>query len=232
MEKTNYTVFLSKDNFKKMEQDDDYIILASKECLYTADPYYVVEFQVVGEDPEDHDPEIILNGLGALAFHEDGSNAFLILESDITELEQSFSWEGSCEILMSELLTVSDKVLLLKKKQEANQGEGPIWINVGNKDSVIWRPIENASQEIFEDKSNQYKFGQISNPSVDIWWPFIFKDECGYYVVIQKDDLDDEEEGEQVAFPLAHRINPYDKDYDDFFQDPEDYGYMRRYGGC
>ena len=90
--KSNYTVFLSDKNFKEMEKDDDYLILASKECAYTQEPYVIAEFQILTEDPEDYDPEVILNALGGLALHEDGSNCFCMLETDIPELENSFGF--------------------------------------------------------------------------------------------------------------------------------------------
>ena len=231
--KSNYTVFLSDKNFKEMEKDDDYLVLASKECAYTQDPYVVVEFQILTEDPEDYDPEGILNALGGLALHEDGSNCFCMLETDIPELENSFGWDGAADILMAELLTVSDKLLLLQKKQKSKAGNGPIWLNVGTRENAIWRPIENASQELFEDKTFHYRFGDISYPTVEIWWPFLLKDIGGFYWAIKGDEpVPEEYEQEKFLFPLIKHPNPFNHEDDDLFQDPEDYNYMRRFGGA
>lgn len=233
MEKINttYTVFLSKKNLELMEKDQDVKIITFKECLYVADPYYIVEFQLVGDAIEENDPEIILNSLGGLALHEDGSNYFFILENDLNELSNCFCWEGSGDVLMSELLTAPDKKLLLYKKQKEQNLDGDILLNVGSSDSQIWRPIQNAEEEIFTDKSYQYRFNGMTGKTVDIWWPFLIKEQGGFSFIIQKDDEEDEDEEDTYPIVPVRQPDPFNTDDDDYFWDPEDYGYNRHHWG-
>lgn len=229
--KSTYTVFLSKANFDLLKKDTDYTIIRSKQCAFIPKVvYYIAEIQVNSESPEDLEPENILDGVGALALHEDGSNCFLVLESDLTELETLFDWDGAASMLMSELLTAEDKVNLLYQDTKHYSEGDKVWLNVGTRESAIWRLIENATDHMFLDTTFQYRFGDINSHNAEIWWPILLDSVGGFYFVIQKETPEEEEE-EKFLFPVVRQPNPYDPKDNAYFLDPEDYNYNRRFGG-
>ena len=109
MTETTYTMFVNTDNIKDIETLEEYLILAQKPCLYSNGKYSVIAFTVLDQTPECYDPETILEVMGGLVLHEDGSNCFLMLEDDIDEVNEVFCWDSAGSILMGELLSADDK---------------------------------------------------------------------------------------------------------------------------
>ena len=78
-DKVHFTLLISNANLQALKEDDpDYLVLASKPIWYSEE-YSVAEIMILSEDPTDYDPEVILNSLGGLVYHEGATNGFLIL---------------------------------------------------------------------------------------------------------------------------------------------------------
>ena len=206
------TMLMSKENYKKMgDWAEDYMPLGTRECMYD-DKYLIVEYTILSETPGDADIEVMLNTLGGLAYHEDGSNAVCILDSDIKELSLIYSWDGAIENLMGEMLTAEERCLfLIQKTRELNRDVNTLLIDVA--DSVkesVWVPLEGNWAKMFTDNDGKVKFGE-NGAEEYIWWPSILEDK-GFYIVIQGEE-DDEEE----AAPSTTHPNPWDDDDDSYY---------------
>lgn len=223
MTEGTYTMFVHTDNIKDIETLDEYLVLAQKPCMYSNDKYSVIVFTVMDESPECYDPETMLEVMGGLVLHEDGSNCFLMLEDDIDEIGGIFCWDGAGSILMGELLTADDKKILLEKKQAKEGYEGAILINMGSREEPQWSNLELRNTALFEDTSSIFKLGDKA-PVTDIWWPFLLEDDGGFNFVVQNSPNG---EPEQTKYPLTTvHPNPWDPDDDDFFNDYDDYNWM------
>ena len=223
MTEGTYTMFVHTDNIKDIETLDEYLVLTQKPCMYSNNKYSVIVFTVMDESPECYDPETMLEVIGGLVLHEDGSNCFLMLEDDIDEISKIFCWEGAGNILMGELLTADDKKILLEKKQAKEGYEGAILINMGSREEPQWSNLELRNTALFEDTSTIFKLGDKA-PITDVWWPFLLEDEGGFNFVVQNSP---NSEPEQTKYPLAKtHPNPWDPDDDDFFNDYDDYNWM------
>ena len=226
---TNFTMFVNTDNIKDIETLDEYIILAQKPCLYANGKYSIIEFSVLDESPECYDPETMLEVMGGLVVHEDGSNCFMALERDLAEVSKIFCWDNAASILMGEMLTGGDRLLLLEKKQIKEGLTGDIQINVSSREKPEWKTVTKAIKDVFEDNGSIYKFGETEN-TVDIWWPFLLEEVGGFHFVVQSDEDED-----IPVYPLAnpYQPNPWNPDDDDFFSEYEDYNWthMNHAGG-
>ena len=224
MTETCFTMFVHTDNIKDIETLDEYLILTQKPCVYADNKYYIIVFTVLDETPECYDPETMLEVMGGLVVHEDGSNCFLALESDIPEIEKIFGWDGGGHILMGELLTANDKMILLNKKQKKEGYAGDIKINLGSRQDPSWFSLNRQNNGLFEDKSTTFQLGNNA-PVVDVWWPFLVSDDGGFNFVIQTLPSD---EPKKTTYPLANtHPNPFNPDDDDYFMDYDDYNYRR-----
>ncbi|MBR1984804.1 MAG: hypothetical protein IKA31_03600 [Clostridia bacterium] len=223
MTESTFTMFVHTDNIKDIETLEEYLILTQKPCLYSDGKYSIIVFTVLDQIPECYDPETMLEVMGGLVLHEDGSNCFLMLESDIPELEKIFCWDGAANILMGELLSVDDKITLLERRQEKLGYTGHIQINIGERQNPKWADLSGHAKEIFEDTSSIYKLGDKA-PETDVWWPFLLEEDGGFNIVVQQTPV---EEPKQLQYPLATRHpNPWDPEDDDFFNDYDGYDWM------
>lgn len=224
----NYTLFVNTDYIKDIEALDEYLVLAQKPCFYANGHYSVIVFTILDETAEAYDPETILEVMGGLALHEDGSNCFLVMENDIEELADIFCWDSAAHILMGEMLTPDDKRVLLEKKQKQSDFSGEIMINLGSKEEPKWESLDKNNTAVFTDESTVYKLGDNAI-STDIWWPFLIEENGGFNIVVQK-KVDDEPE--QVQYPLAKtHPNPWDPEDDDFFNDYDYPDWMHMHHG-
>lgn len=228
MTETTYTMFVNTDNIKDIETLEEYLVLAQKPCMYSNGKYSVIAFTVLDQTPECYDPETILEVMGGLVLHEDGSNCFLMLEDDIDEINEIFCWDGAGGILMGELLSADDKKTLLEKKQKKEGYTGDIMINLGTRDEPQWTNLSCRANVMFEDVSTVYQLGDKA-PVTDIWWPFLIEEDGGFNFVIQNSPSD---EPQQLQYPLAKtHPNPWDPDDDDFFNYYDDYEWMHMHHG-
>lgn len=228
MTETTYTMFVNTDNIKDIETLEEYLILAQKPCMYSNGKYSVIAFSVLDQTPECYDPETILEVMGGLVLHEDGSNCFLMLEDDIDEVNAVFCWDGAGGILMGELLSADDKRILLEKKQKKEGYTGDIMINLGSREDPQWTNLSCRANAMFEDVSTVYQLGDKA-PVTDVWWPFLIEEDGGFNFVIQNSPSD---EPQQSQFPLAKtHPNPWDPDDDDFFNDYDDCNWMHMHRG-
>ena len=229
MTETTYTMFVNTDNIKDIETLEEYLILAQKPCMYSNGKYSVIAFTVLDQTPECYDPETILEVMGGLVLHEDGSNCFLMLEDDLGEIGEVFCWDSAGSILMGELFSADDKKVLLEKKQKKEGYEGDIMINLGSRQEPQWTNLSCRANAMFEDVSTVYQLGDKA-PVTDIWWPFLIEEEGGFNFVIQNTEA--EEEPKQLQYPLTKtHPNPWDPDDDDFFNDYDDCNWMHMHHG-
>ncbi len=221
MNSIHFTLLISKDNFDKIEENDNIVTLASKEIWYS-DEYLVAELMIQGKH-EDLEPEHILNSLGGLVFHEDGTNGFLMLETDITETTGIYAWEGAMGVLMGDMLTVGDKATLLMKKRDFLKITSPdIYICV-NSDTKEFKLIKDAVMDVFADTSSTYRFGLTGSPT-EVWWQHLLGDVGGYYFIIQREKPEEKPEATPLLPAPKHSVAPPgnylfndDYDYDDIY---------------
>ena len=222
MTESTFTMFVHTDNIKDIETLEEYLILAQKPCMYSNGKYSVIAFAVLDQSPDCYDPETILEVMGGLVLHEDGSNCFLMLEDDIAEVEKVFCWDNAANVLMGEMLSVGDKILLLERKQEKEGYQGSIQLNLGERQNPTWVDLDGHAREMFEDVSTVYKLGDKS-PMADVWWPFLLEEHGGFNFVVQSNKV---EEPKQIQ---TSHPNPWDPDDDDFFNDYDDYDWRHMY---
>ena len=228
MTETTYTMFVHTDNIKDIETLEEYLILAQKPCMYSNGKYSVIAFSVLDQTPECYDPETILEVMGGLVLHEDGSNCFLMLEDDLEEVSEVFCWDSAGSILMGELLSADDKKVLLEKKQKKEGYTGDIMINLGSRQEPQWANLSGRANAMFEDISTVYQLGDKA-PVTDVWWPFLIEEDGGFNFVIQNSPSN---EPQQLQYPLAKtHPNPWDPDDDDFFNDYDDCNWMHMHHG-
>lgn len=214
------TMLMSKENYAKIDDwAEDYMPLGTRECLYD-NKYLIVEYAILSETPGDADIEVMLNTLGGLAYHEDGSNAICILEDDIPELSRIYTWDRSIENLMGEMLTAEERCMfLINKTRELKRDPETLLIDVSdsNKESV-WIPLKDNWSKMFTDNDGRVKFGE-NGAEEYIWWPNMLEDK-GFYVVIQ--GTEDDEDASDAA-PSTQHPNPWDDDddyYYSYYDDP------------
>lgn len=230
-QKTHFTILISNANLAALKDDDpDYLVLASKPIWYS-DEYSVAEIMILSEDPSDYDPEIILNTLGGLVYHEDATYGFLMLEDDADEVAGIYCWDNAASVLMGDLLTIGDKTAcLMRKRQEVAPYATDVYVAVDEKKDE-YKNIKEAAMVVFSDESCAYRFG-ITGPKTDIWWPCLLDEEGGYYFII-KNKIPKPEQAQLPLLPAPkHSILPPGKyyccdDYDDLDDDVA-YDYWRR----
>ena len=218
----HFTILLSTENLTSLQNDKDscYKVLMTKDCYYCGiGEYKIAEISLLDDDEDTYDFETILNVTGSLLLHEDGSNCFCILEEDLPRLTDLFDWSGSGEILMGEMLSVEEKIILLKEKAENK----PIYINTGNKDHPVWEPLAPgkfvAIETLFASSGDNIKFGVDEIES--IWWPHLIEDK-GYSYIIQKEqpkskkwtDEDYKNYYSETEYEYNYNIPAWYRDYD------------------
>lgn len=226
MNGTNFTMLVNTDYIKDIEELEEYLVLTQKPCLYSNSSYSIIYFTVLDETPECNDPETILEVMGGLVLHEEGSHCFLMLETDLKEVEDIFSWEGAAGILMGEMLTAEDKKTLLKQKQKKGGYTGDILINLGTRAEPQWQQLSCRSNVMFTDEKNLYQLGDNA-PCAEVWWPYLLEESGGFNFVIKKE----EDEEEEVLPPAKVVPDPFDSDYDDFFDDYDSPDWMHMHRG-
>lgn len=220
------TMLMSKKNYAKMKDwEEDYLPLGTRNCLYS-DEYLIVEYSIISETPGDADIEVMLNTLGGLAYHEDGSNAICILEDDIKELSLIYSWDSAIENLMGEMLTAEERCMfLINKTRELNRDPNTLMIDISpDPKTPNWIPLDNNWNKMFTDNDGRIKFGE-NGAEEYIWWPTLLEDK-GFYIIIQGDG---EEEDDDI--PVKTHPNPWDDDDDAYFSYWDDPYYDRPWRG-
>lgn len=228
MTENTYTLLVNTDYIKEIEELDEYLVLTQKPCFYSNGRYSVIVFTIMDQTPEAYDPETILDVMGGIALHEDGSNYFLVKEEDLEEVADIFCWDSAANILMAEMLTAEDKKILLQKKQKQTGHTGDIKINLGTREEPQWVSLNCRSNAVFDDSSTIYQLGEKA-PASEIWWPFIIEENGGFNIVVQKQPDD---EVEKTQYPLAKvHPDPWDPEDDDFFNDYDYPDWMHMHHG-
>ena len=230
-DKVHFTLLISNANLQALKEDDpDYLVLASKPIWYSEE-YSVAEIMILSEDPTDYDPEVILNSLGGLVYHEGATNGFLMLEEDVAEVAEIYCWEGGGSALMGDMLTIVDKAALLAmKRQEVAPYATDIYIATDEK-KTDFKNIKEASSAVFCDDTCCYRFGITGSP-VDIWWPHLLEEKSEpYFIVRNKEPQPVQEQLPLLPSPQNRLLPPgkyYNLDDYDEFDDDVAYDYWRR----
>lgn len=219
----HFTMILSKNNLDKIETvySDEYSIIAKKECAYSKENYMIIEFVVLDDGAYSDDLEVLLNDMGGLAIHQEGTNSFCILQEDLDELAEIFSWANSGNVLMGELLSIDDRKALLEFKQKLLGIKGDILIDLGTNDKCNYVNINNNAKDLFNFEG-RISFDSGTNIET-IWWPFLLEEKGGFNFVIKKEDDDNDEE------PSILESYPWDDGYNDYYYDYGYFNYPKKY---
>lgn len=189
--KIYYTALLNNDDLISFKENKEYYnLLYTKICPYDKN-YSIVEYEVLSENPGDLDIEVMLYTLGALLIHEEYTNGFCMLKTDIEELKNIYSWSQSGKYAMANLLTAKERLHILKNKLEKSNKKGTPYLKINTNDGKIKLVDINKNEEVlFFDEGPTI---DINNDETHIWFPYLLEEFTNSFFVILDYDLIEED---------------------------------------
>lgn len=206
-----WVILLSKYDADNFDETDFHIV--SKDISTYSDEYCFLLIESLIED-SDYRPDDILCLTGALAVHEEWSNAIIVPSREVEDIYSDlYPWEGSGNVLIGDMLTDLEKMnyLLLYLYTEHKEliEIKNIQVKKGKDDDYI--PLDENTTLLFGDKLYGAKYKEND---IVFWWPILLE-ESGLYIIVLDEDLDedDEDEDTETAKYLNYPWGSYD-DYD------------------
>ena len=222
-----WTILLDKKSADEWE--DIEFNLIEKHTNIFSDDYVIFLIDSVTMDGE-YTAEDILASTGALAVHEEFSNAVVSTPEAIEELnDEVYSWNGSGSCFLADMLTDVEKLQFLltsiyeEKKHIIPTDEIKVVMSKGEPAVSLKDNIE----KLFTEDPYQIEY---ADETITLWWPTIIENRGLFLVILTDEDEEDEEEIKKLPAPKYPYANPYD-DYDDYGWGSyyDDYDYDDRY---
>lgn len=222
-----YTIMLESKYYKEFmgyDANEEFIELDSEECLYD-DQYVIVVLEPV--DPTaNYTVEDIMDITGAIAVHEEWTNAIVTQHYHFDELSQIYPWQGGGLTFYGDMMTASEKLKALLSFINKDKTQPVILC-----DKIMYKIGKDGEYKNLEDKTGLLFGNNITNIKYNnkeevLYWPALIEDN-GYYVAVIDPSLDDDEDDDEPSLLL-----PMKKAYNDFgptVWDDEDY-YWAEYG--
>lgn len=206
-----WVILLPKEEMDNFEETDFKVIMKQKSA-YDGEYYFALIESVLQDG--DYRPDDILCLTGAMAVHEEWSNAIIIQADELEDIYNDiYPWEGSGNVFMGDMLTDMEKLnyllqyLYIEHKELVEVKD----IQVRKEKESPLMPLEENEELLFGDQLYGVRY---KDDEVVFWWPILLE-ESGLYIVIldeTKIDEDDEEDTETAKY-LNYPWGSYD-DYD------------------
>ena len=203
-----YTILIPHENIKDLE-GSDFKIVNQHTSMFT-DDYDIVEIEPIAKDL-DCDCQDIMDLMDALAVHEEFTNGFLTTDKNVeTMSDEIYCWEKSGGVFMGEMITERERLHFLQLYIFETYGEQMAPEDLGMIIKQGEKPIsvELNLPRLFSDDPYKIVF---KDKEITTWWAEIIK-ERGLFVVILKDEWDEEEE-ESPIYPLTSYHSEAERQY-------------------
>lgn len=213
-----WTVLMKTEDVKTFNMPE-FKVINSHPNMFN-DEYEIVELEL--NDPTDeYDCAEVMDFTDGLAVHEEFTNGVLSNEDNIdTIADEIYCWQSSGLCFIGDMLTELERLRFLQLYTFEQFGETGLLqdFSLVLKKDADPVPLELNMHILFTDDIYTIKF---KDHDISPWWANIIE-ERGLFVILLKDDWDDEDEDyEEMRYPLSL---PYHNDrlrdyYDDVWGD-------------
>lgn len=216
-----------------------WVILLDK-C--TADEFEETDFKVIARTPNmysqeyelvlvealvidgDYTAEDVMISTGALAVHEEYTNAVITTLENVSDLNDIYPWSGGGNCLIGDMLTDVERMSLVmhhfytKAKTRISIEDIDIKMDKDGKKII---PLSDNLEKMFTD--DPYSIIYKDDEWV-VWFASLVKEETGMFLVVVDDSIVDDDDEDSASARMLPA--PYYKDWDDWY---DDYPWGRAY---
>lgn len=219
-----WTILLDKKEADEFEEED-FKVINRQDNLFS-DDYAILEVEPLTVNSE-FTAEDVLTSTGALAVHEEFTNAVIITPDSLDEIaDEMYCWQGAGNVFLGDMLTDVERLnFLMKSIYEEYKNlvtVDKIEIKLSKDSQPL--PLADNVEKLFTNDAYSVIY---EGNEITLWWANVIEDKGLFLVVL---DEDYEEEEEQKLLPAPKYANPYyDDDYWREVYGYDDYDYDDRY---
>ena len=219
-ENPRWTILLEREEADTFEETD-FKVINRQENLFSNE-YVILEIEsLIGNYyiDEGYTAEDVLCSTGALAVHEEFTNAVIVTPDALDDIaDEMYCWQGAGNVFLGDMLTELERLNFLMKHL---YDEYKTLVTIDKIDIKLEKdgesiPLTDNVEKLF---SNDVYSASYEGHSVTLWWANIIEDR-GLFLVVLDDELEDEDDDDIKKLPAPKYTNPYYNDYWD-----EVYGY-------
>lgn len=198
--KPKWTILINADGIKDVEEAK-FKILNRQDNLFGSDCVILeIESLITGQAGEDYTAEDVLIDTGALAVHQEFTNAVVLTPDTLDEIsDELYTWNEAGKIFIGDMLTTLERVKFLIEDLEEKYKT-----NITLKDLKVTLE-KDGEEKLLSDHTNELFSNDIyaviyNNDKTFPWWGKTINNKGLFLLVLTGED-DDEEIGKY--------INPY-----------------------
>jgi len=220
-----WTILLDKKEADEFEEED-FKVINRQDNLFS-DDYAILEVEPLTVNSE-FTAEDVLTSTGALAVHEEFTNAVIITPDSLDEIaDEMYCWQGAGNVFLGDMLTDVERLnFLMKSIYEEYKNlvtVDKIEIKLSKDSQPL--PLADNVEKLFTNDAYSVIY---EGNEITLWWANVIEDK-GLFLVVLDEDYEEEEE-EQKLLPAPKYANPYyDDDYWREVYGYDDYDYDDRY---
>lgn len=223
--KPRWTIMLEKPEVDAFDEAD-FKIISKAENMFN-DKYFILIIEPVNQSNA-YTPDEVLNLTGALAVHEEWTNAIIVDPITVNIIsDDMYSWEGSGMCFIGDMLTDLERLHFLMEyfyieTKEVIKLED---LKVREEKDGVQLPLKDHIEELF---TKDFHSASYKDTDVTIWWATII-DEAGLFLVVLDEDLEDTEPAKNLYDDADYRYRYDDYPWGDYYDDYDysDYYYRR-----
>lgn len=221
-----WTILLDKKEADEFEEED-FKVINRQDNLFS-DDYAILEVEPLTVNSE-FTAEDVLTSTGALAVHEEFTNAVIITPDSLDEIaDEMYCWQGAGNVFLGDMLTDVERLnFLMKSIYEEYKNlvtVDKIEIKLSKDSQPL--PLADNVEKLFTNDAYSVIY---EGNEITLWWANVIEDK-GLFLVVLDEDYEEEEEEEQKLLPAPKYANPYyDDDYWREVYGYDDYDYDDRY---
>lgn len=218
-----WTILLDKKEADEFEEED-FKVINRQDNLFS-DDYTILEVEPLTINSE-FTAEDVLTSTGALAVHEEFTNAVIITPDSLDEIaDEMYCWQGAGNVFLGDMLTDVERLnFLMKSIYEEYKNlvtVDKIEIRLSKDSQPL--PLADNVEKLFTNDAYSVIY---EGHEITLWWANVIEDK-GLFLVVLDEDYEEEE---QKLLPAPKYTNPYyDDDYWREVYGYDDYDYDDRY---
>lgn len=223
-----WTILVTTEDANSFEEVE-FKVTGRQENLFSNE-YVILEIEsVVAGDPG-YTAEDVLVSTGALAVHEEWTNAVVTIPDSIDDIaDEMYCWKGAGGVFLADMLTALERLDMLMQffyeKYKDTIHIDDMEIRLGKKENPKI-PLTDNVEKLFSDDIYSVIW---KDKEETIWWANIIENR-GMFLAIIDEDLEEEEEVKKLPAPRY----PYNENLRDYYDELwggyyDDYDYDDRY---
>ena len=211
-----WTILLSKEEAEDFEETE-FRVVAHQDNLFTNE-FVILTIEALTIDGE-YTADDILTATGAIAVHEEYTNAVLIQSYDLEDIaEDIYTWNGSGRVFLADMLTDIERLNFLMKNIYDNY-KTPVSVDtlsIRLKKDEEPIPVKGNVEKLFTDDIYSVIY---NDKEIHIWWADIIENRGLFLAILDEDMIDIDLDDDVKKLPAPKYTYPYDDNDDDDYDD-------------